>query len=178
VYRFGAPANVAELGYWMRVSGAPVPVADAGHPYALLAAGRWREAADRWQRAGCPYEYALALSYSDDPDDLRAALSTLDGLGAEPLAHRIRSRLKELGVVRIPRGPTPSTRENPAGLTGRQLEVLRLLVDGLSNAEIAARLVLSVRTVDSHVAAVLDKLEARTRKEAANRARALGLVSR
>jgi DNA-binding NarL/FixJ family response regulator len=70
----------------------------------------------------------------------------------------------------------PATRDNPAGLTERQVEVVRLLADGLSNAEIAARLVLSVRTVDSHVAAVLDKLNARTRRDAATRARLLGLV--
>jgi len=105
------------------------------------------------------------------------ALATLDALQAEPLARRVRLRLRELGVARIPRGPVPSTRDNPAGLTERQTEVVRLLADGLSNAEIAARLVLSVRTVDSHVAAVLDKLNARTRREAADRAVALGLVA-
>ncbi|HVH22238.1 MAG TPA: helix-turn-helix transcriptional regulator, partial [Pseudonocardia sp.] len=60
-----------------------------------------------------------------------------------------------------------STRANPAGLTQRQLDVLDLLADGLTNAEIAERLVVSVRTVDSHVAAVLAKLGVRTRREAA-----------
>ena len=80
-------------------------------------------------------------------------------------------------MTRVPRGPVPSTRDNPAGLTERQVEVVRLLAQGLSNAEIAARLVLSVRTVDTHVAAVLDKLDARTRRDAASRARELGLVS-
>jgi DNA-binding NarL/FixJ family response regulator len=150
---------------------------EVDHPYVLQTAGRWREAADQWQRAGCPYEYARTLAASPDPDDLLTALATLDGMGAEPLARRVRGRLKELGVTRVPRGPVPSTRENPAGLTGRQVEVVRLLADGLSNAEIAARLVLSVRTVDSHVAAVLDKLDAPTRREAAARARSLGLVA-
>ncbi len=116
------------------------------------------------------------MADSSDPTDLRTALATLDALEAEPLPHRVRVRLSELGVTRIPRGPVPSTRDNPAGLTERQVEVARLLADGLSNAEIAARLVLSVRTLDSHVAAVLDKLKARTRREAASRARALGLV--
>ena len=70
----------------------------------------------------------------------------------------------------------PSTRVNPAGLTDRQVELVRLVAEGLSNAEIAARLVLSVRTVDSHVAAVLDKLNTRTRRDAARRAQALGLI--
>jgi DNA-binding CsgD family transcriptional regulator/tetratricopeptide (TPR) repeat protein len=172
------PANAAELGYWVRRAGAPVPMAESDHPYALLAAGRWREAADRWQRAGCPYEYALALADSPDPADMLAALSTLDALGAEPLARRVRRRLKELGVARIPRGPVPSTRDNPAGLTQRQVEVVRLLADGLSNAEIAEHLVLSIRTVDTHVGAVLTKLDARTRREAVARARSLGVIGK
>ena len=64
---------------------------------------------------------------------------------------------------------------SPAGLTERQLDVVRLLAEGLTNAEIAAALVLSVRTVDSHVAAAFDKLGARTRREAAQRARELGV---
>jgi DNA-binding CsgD family transcriptional regulator len=177
VRRFGATADVAELGYWLRLAGAPVTTDPLPHPYALLAAGKWREAAQVWQRAGCRYEYATALADSPEPADVLEALSTLDALGAEPLARRVRQRLRELGVVRIPRGPAPSTRDNPAGLTERQVEVVRLLAGGLSNAEIAARLVLSVRTVDSHVAAVLDKLDARTRRDAADLARAMGIVA-
>ena len=60
--------------------------------------------------------------------------------------------------------------QTPAGLTPRQLEVLSLLSEGLTNAEIADRLVVSPRTVDHHVAAVLTKLGATTRREAARRA--------
>jgi DNA-binding CsgD family transcriptional regulator/tetratricopeptide (TPR) repeat protein len=176
VRRSGARPVAAELGYRLRAAGVPVEVDPSDDPYALLAAGHWREAARRWRAAGCRYQWAAALADSPDPDDVLTALSTLDGMGAEPLARRLRQRLRELGVTRVPRGPAPSTRDNPAGLTGRQVEVVRLLADGLSNAEIAARLVLSVRTVDSHVAAVLDKLDARTRRDAADRARALGLV--
>ena len=171
------PPFAAELGYWMRLAGADVSVEPSDLPYALLAGGRWREAADAWQRAGCPYEHAAALAQSPDPADVLAALAALDELGAEPLARRVRHRLRELGVSRIPRGPTPSTRDNPAGLTDRQVEVVRLLADGLTNAEIAARLVLSVRTVDTHVAAILTKLDARTRRDAVTQAKTLGLVT-
>jgi DNA-binding NarL/FixJ family response regulator len=76
----------------------------------------------------------------------------------------------------VPRGPRQRTRENPFGLTSRQLEVLALLADGRRNAEIADRLVLSERTVDHHVGAILRKLEARTRGEAGATAIRLGLV--
>jgi DNA-binding NarL/FixJ family response regulator len=77
--------------------------------------------------------------------------------------------LRALGMTRVPRRRAASTRANPAGLTDRQLDVHALLAEGLTNAEIADRLVLSVRTVDSHVAAILDKLGVRTRREAAAR---------
>jgi DNA-binding CsgD family transcriptional regulator/tetratricopeptide (TPR) repeat protein/energy-coupling factor transporter ATP-binding protein EcfA2 len=178
IRRFGRPSAAAELGYRMRVAGADVAIDGSAHPYVLLAKGRWREAAELWRRAGCPYERAIALTESSDAADLLSALSTLDALGAEPVARRVRLRLRELGVTQIPRGRLQSTRDSPAGLTSRQTDVVELLAEGLTNAEIAARLVLSVRTVDTHVAAILNKLDARTRRDAATRAKELGLLDR
>jgi ATP/maltotriose-dependent transcriptional regulator MalT len=174
--RLGDRPLRSELRYRLIRAGQPVEPDDAGTPYAPQAAGRWREAASAWEAAGCRYEHAAALADSPEPDDLLAALAELDALGAEPLARRLRARLRAMGVARIPRGPVGATRENPAGLTGRQVEVLRLVSAGLTNAEIAGRLVLSVRTVDSHVAAVLDKLDATTRRDAAARAAELGIL--
>ena len=98
------------------------------------------------------------------------ALTMLDGLGAAPAVALVRRRLRGLGVTRLPRRPQPGTLANPAGLTDRQLEILRLVAAGLSNAEIAQRLVVSTRTVDHHVSAVLAKLGVPTRREAAARA--------
>jgi DNA-binding NarL/FixJ family response regulator len=65
---------------------------------------------------------------------------------------------------------------NPAGLTTRQTEVLRLLDDGLTNAELAERLYLSVKTVDHHVSAILAKLDVTKRRDAVRRARELNLL--
>ena len=77
----------------------------------------------------------------------------------------------------MPRGPRPGTAANPAGLTSRETEVLGLVAAGLSNTEIATRLVLSGRTVDNHVSAILRKLGARTRGEASAHAAQLGLAT-
>jgi ATP/maltotriose-dependent transcriptional regulator MalT len=86
-------------------------------------------------------------------------------------------RLRERGARGLPRGPRARTRANPAGLTPRELEVLALVADGLRNAEIAQRLVLSAKTVDHHVSAILRKLEVRTRGEAGAAAERLGLTT-
>ena len=173
--RLGDRVNQAELGYWLTKAGQPAATA-SDHPYALQAAGRWREAAAAWEAAGCRYEHAAALAESPGPDDLLTALGILDELGATPLATLVRGRLRAIGTTRIPRGPRGETRVNPAGLTARQIDVLRLLGKGYTNAQIASELVVSVRTVDSHVAAVLAKLGAATRREAAARAAELGVL--
>ena len=79
---------------------------------------------------------------------------------------------------RVPRGQAASTRENPAGLTQRQANVLALVEAGCSNAEIAERLVVSVRTVDHHVSAILGKLGVSSRQEVGAAARRLGVLPR
>ena len=138
-------------------------------PWAAGLRGDWRAAAEGWARLGDPYERALELAESGEVGPTVEALHTLDDLGAAAAARHVRRRLRALGMTRVPRRRAASTRANPAGLTDRQLDVHALLAEGLTNAEIADRLVLSVRTVDSHVAAILDKLGVRTRREAAAR---------
>jgi DNA-binding NarL/FixJ family response regulator len=103
-------------------------------------------------------------------------LALLDALGARQAARRLRRELRRRGTTRVPRGPIGATAANPAGLTTRQVEVLALLVQGLTDVEIAARLSLSAKTVGHHVSALLAKLGVPTRRRADAAARRLGLV--
>lgn len=166
-----------ELAYWNhRAGGAAMTAEPVAEPYRLAIAGDWKAAADWWSGRDCPYETATALSEADDPDAVRTAVETFDRLGARAAAAHARRRLKELGVTAIPRGPRPATQANKAGLTRRESEVLGLLASGLTNPEIAKRLVLSGKTVERHVSAVLRKFEAGTRAEAVAAARRIGAL--
>jgi DNA-binding NarL/FixJ family response regulator len=109
----------------------------------------------------------MALAGSGDEDDLRRAHERLLALGARPAAAIVARRLRERGIRGVARGPRPATREHPAGLTRRELDVLESLAEGLTNAEIAARLVISEKTVGHHVSAILGKLGVGSRYEAA-----------
>ena len=79
-----------------------------------------------------------------------------------------------MGLCSLPRGPRATTRQNQYGLTARELEVLALVNEGLQNGQIAGRLVVSVKTVDHHVEAILRKLGAKTRADARATATSLG----
>jgi DNA-binding CsgD family transcriptional regulator len=172
-----SPWPIAELAYWRRHAGIEEEIpTDAGGPFAFQLRGEWVKAAKLWRQAGCPYEEALALSEADDEDALRRALDESQRLGARPLATMVARRLRERGARDIPRGPRPSTLENPANLTSRELEVLSLVAEGRRNADIAEQLFLSRRTVDHHVSAILRKLSAGTRGEAVAEASRLRLL--
>jgi regulatory LuxR family protein len=100
---------------------------------------RWQEAADVWHALDRPYERALALIEVSTPAAQTQAFDILDCLGAGPAAALAAERLRSLGG-RVPRRARPSTLANPAGLTSREIEALQLVVDGLTNPEIAVKL--------------------------------------
>jgi DNA-binding CsgD family transcriptional regulator/tetratricopeptide (TPR) repeat protein len=166
-----------EITAWLRRTGSPRPPrGDLAGPYRLQVAGEWSEASRAWAGLGCPYEAALALHDTADEAALRQALETFTGLGAPAAAQLTRHKMRALGIRSIPAGPRAATRADPIGLTRREREVLELICAGHSNAEIAAKLFLSARTVDHHVSAVLAKLGAPTRGAAAAHAARLGLA--
>lgn len=170
------PWFAGELAYWQWKAGDLGCRPElAAEPYALQMAGDWSAAAERWRALNCPYEAARALAESDDEEALRLALEEFDRLGAAPARAEAARRLRELGVASIPRGARPSTQANPAGLTNRQLEVARLIAAGDGNAEIAARLFISPKTVEHHISAIFAKLDVDNRVDAALAIERLGL---
>ena len=166
-----------ELAVWRHRAGlgAAKPLAP-GSPYGLQLAGSWDAARALWLEAGCPYEAALCLADAGDEAGLRLALEELLGLEARPAAAIVARRLRDRGVVSLPRGPRATTRQNQHGLTAREMEVLALVNEGLHNGQIADRLVVSVRTVDHHVEAILRKLGAKSRADARTTATSLGIA--
>jgi DNA-binding CsgD family transcriptional regulator/tetratricopeptide (TPR) repeat protein len=172
----GDPWWQGELALWRwKAGGSDRLPKGSAEPYVLHVGGRYREGADAWQSIGCPYNEALALADVDEETELRRALAIFQELGAEPLAGHVTVRLRALGARSVPRGPRRATRRNPAGLTARELEVLALVAEGLRNVDIAERLVVSRKTVDHHVSAILRKLGVATRAAAAEEAERLGL---
>jgi DNA-binding CsgD family transcriptional regulator len=173
----GAERARADLARWLRRIGRPAaafPWCPAA--YAAGLAGDWRAAAAAFAEQDARYEQALELADSGETAPMLDALRLLDELGARPAAALLRKRLRDRGLTQVPRGPATTTRANPAGLTDRQVEILRMVAAGRTNAEIAATLVLSVRTVDHHVSAVLQKLGLASRREVAEVAARLGLA--
>jgi DNA-binding CsgD family transcriptional regulator len=170
------PWKLGELSFLMRKAGGLISVPESiAEPFALQIDGDWQRAAELWAQMGCPYEQALALA-DGDANAMRSALAIFEQLSAQPAITLVKQRLKQQGIGGIPRGPRPSTRTNQAGLTVRQLEVLELVAEGLSNSEIANRLYTSPKTVEHHVSAVLAKLGAHSRTQAISEAHRLELL--
>ncbi|HKY47630.1 MAG TPA: AAA family ATPase [Acidimicrobiia bacterium] len=174
--RFEYPWPAASLAQWLWMLGDRETLDGLPQPYRDLFEGRIDAAAQFWESRQIPYERALALMCGDMAQRLQA-LHLLETLGASAVASKVRRELRAAGVS-APRGRGKATRSHRAGLTGRQAEVLILLDEGLTNAQIADRLFVSPRTVENHVSALLAKLNSSTRSEAVARARREGLFTR
>jgi DNA-binding CsgD family transcriptional regulator/tRNA A37 threonylcarbamoyladenosine biosynthesis protein TsaE len=159
--------NVGELAFWIWKAGRLTEIPNnSAKPYLLQIKGNWEGAAEEWKKLKCPYQQALALADGEE-EAKRESLTILESLGATATINLIKQEMRKEGIKKIPQGPRKSTKQNPAGLTNRQMEVLELLPQGLSNAEIASKLFISPKTVDHHISAILSKLNLHSRAEAA-----------
>ncbi len=155
----------SQLAFWLWRAGViKTPPEDVIEPYRAQMSGDWQRAAELWEQVGCPYEQGMALMDGNN-DAQMAALTIFERLGARPITEILKQKMRDKGI-RIPRGPRPTTRENPFGLTLRELEVLACLAKGLSNNSIASQLNLSTRTIEHHISTILQKMDVHSRNEA------------
>ncbi len=120
------PWAIGEIAFWLWKGGKlqkiPEPIAE---PYLLQIEGKWSEAAELWEKLKCPYEQALALSDGNEKA-MKKSVEIFEKLGALAASQLIKQKMRKSGIKNIPKGPRQSTKENPSGLTGRQLEILEL----------------------------------------------------
>jgi DNA-binding CsgD family transcriptional regulator/energy-coupling factor transporter ATP-binding protein EcfA2 len=173
----GLEWSTGELAVWLHRLGYDINANGIrlAEPHRLVLSGRPLDAAAAWDELSAPYDRALALVDAGDDASAFAALELLDAIGADAVAGRLRRDLRERGVAGIPGRRRATTRANSAGLTARQLEVLELLEEGLTNAQLAERLFISPKTADHHVSAILGKLGVSNRRDALAAARRLGV---
>jgi DNA-binding CsgD family transcriptional regulator len=172
-----ANASAEELGALAADSGHPMMSAYAGLATGRVAAARGdrpdahlERSIERFSALGMPFEAAharleLAFAIRDRPEvaaeEAVRALAGFEQAGAERDADRAAALVRELG------GPARTGPRSVGLLTKREREVLRLLGEGLTNADIATRLFISRKTAEHHVGNVLGKLHLRSRAEAA-----------
>jgi HD-GYP domain-containing protein (c-di-GMP phosphodiesterase class II) len=148
-----APLGQIAVQHRERLNGSGYPRGISGA--AIARPARILAAADAYQAMREPRPYRPPLSTEEAAGELRAEVKAgrFDGEAVEAVLAAAGHRV-------------PRRREGPAGLTEREVEVLKLLAHGLSNKEIAARLVISPKTVGSHIEHIYSKIDASTRATA------------
>jgi len=168
--------QTGEMATWINRFGFDLSVSndiELPQPYQLELDGEHQKAADLWESMKMPYNAAtcfMQISDNSAPSALRKAYKSLDSMTAKATLNRLRNKAKKLGILsKLPRerrGPYKATRQHPLGLTGKEQEVLKFIVVGASNQDIASSLSRSQRTVENHVSSILSKLNVANRMEA------------
>ena len=159
------------------MSAAGVIAAKAGDPQAAQRA--FEDAIDAFDEAGAPYDAAqvrielatlLGAIGQQAPAlrEVKTALGVFTGLRADPAIADARAL-----EARLQSPARPAAAASSHTLSPREIDVVRLIAKGCSNAKIASRLVISEHTVHRHVANILDKLDVRSRSAIVARAAAM-----
>jgi ATP/maltotriose-dependent transcriptional regulator MalT len=168
--------EASEFAFWLYKSRQQeLPLKKIYDGYEYRSEPKALKAAALWKQAGCPYQCALALSGGNE-ESKREAIGMVLQLGATAVYEKMKMEMRDAGIKSIPRGARKATRENAAYLTGRELDIVQLLKEGLQNKEIAARLFISAKTVDHHISSIFFKLEVNSRSKAVQEAIRIGIV--
>lgn len=169
-------ASRSEYAFWLwKARKYNIALVDFYEPYKLLNSGKIERAADFWAKALCPYQRAVFL-FEGNEENKKTALSIFQQLGANAISEKIKMEMRAIGIKKIPRGLRESTKNNPAQLTNRELDVLQLLQKGNQNKEIAGLLFISPKTTDHHISSILFKLDVNSRAKAVTEAVRLGIL--
>ena len=174
--QIGIMGEKSELAFWLLKARQQVlPLPELYEGYQAQNESAALAAAGVWARLGCPYEEALVLFEAGEIEK-RKALTIVQKLGADAVYQKMKLEMRVSGVKNIPRGTRKTTQANPASVTGREVEVLKLLNEGLMDKEIAAALFISVKTVGNHISSILFKLDVNSRVKAVKEAARMKII--
>ena len=176
ISRMGNIYDNSEFAFWLfKARKQRVPLGEFYPGYQADSKVSAQKAAALWEKLGCPYEQALTL-FEGTETDKRKAINIVHQLGATIVFEKMKMDMRNSGIKRIPRGIRESTRSNVAMLTEREVDVLKLLQEGMQNKEIASALFISAKTVDHHITSIFFKLDVNSRVKAVQKAGVLKIL--
>lgn len=159
----------AEYAFWLNLLRAKPgsPRHGSSTAFGPALGGNFTQSGKRFAKIGAHSLAQLCFGLSDNPRTVSGGLAELKRQGASAAVKRLTALLETRGLSRkditLSRGPYRAARENPFGLTAKEMTVLHCLAKGFSNAQIAEEMSRSQRTVEHHVSAILQKLEVENR---------------
>lgn len=168
--------DCSEFAFWLRKArGRNLQLDEMYEGYNCSKRSDIIKAAEIWEKLGSLYKQALIL-FEGNETDKRKAITIVQKFRADAVFEKMKQLMRAHGIKSVPRGIRKVTRSNGAFLTGRELNVLPLLKEGLKNREIAERLYISPKTVDHHISSILFKLDVGSRTLAVRKATDMGII--